>query len=265
MELYTYCTYKGAAKGYQYASIKKDNRENLSGSEPESSMKEWFEDKSGWKMVLERNENKAYLLVKSLEDFIKIENQQKQDRYEEKKQANEFKAIKESIQIEEIKQPQTYINFAIAGELNQIFNIAIGVLADFRRDCGRDIYAKIEACISHPDVSCYLVDGERMYSVLGDLSNAGNSLLKDLKRSANERHFNIWDKIKVVKRLNPSIERLTGVRNEKMTDLLQGIPKPKEFTENHMIYVAEENQIRKYGTYNIALSYMDYLIKGIKL
>lgn len=271
MEVYTYCTYKGSARGYQYAHIKETDVENKSKDsalKTEPFFKEWFENKNGWKMVLKRNAKaakKGYLLIAALEDVIDIENRQRIDRYAEKVQANKFKDKKETVRQEELRQTQTYINIAIVGELDKIFEIAAGMLIAFQNDGGKQVYEKIEECISHPDVNGYLVDGKKMFSILEELGNRGREVTKNLNKNENGMCLNILDKMKIVKKMNPCIERAKREKKEKIADVLQGIPKPQNFTTDNMIYVAEDDEIKKYGTYHIAISYMNYLVKGLKL
>lgn len=122
MLVYTYCSYKGSLKGYQYSffdtSKNKDtcqlvkSMENMDNHiENMDIIRKWFENRHGWKLVLKKNNvpGEGILLVSRLEEETGI-------------------YYKENEEI--VPEQRFFINIAFAGRLETLMLIAAHYIHD---------------------------------------------------------------------------------------------------------------------------------------
>ena len=122
MLVYTYCSYKGSLRGYQYSffdtSKNKDTCQSAESMENVDNhienmdiIRKWFENRHGWKLVLKKNNmpGEGILLVSRLEEETGI-------YYKE----NE----------ESVSEQRFFINIAFAGRLETLMLIAAHYIHD---------------------------------------------------------------------------------------------------------------------------------------
>ena len=121
MLVYTYCSYKGSLKGYQYsffdASKNKDTCQPVSMENVDNHIenmdiiRKWFENRHGWKLVLKKNNvpGEGILLVSRLEEETGI-------YYKENDKS--------------VPEQEFFINVAFAGHLKTLTLIAAHYIND---------------------------------------------------------------------------------------------------------------------------------------
>lgn len=268
MKVYTYCSFKASSAGYQYALVDLNKCDNRSGKQECSLefVKKWFENRDDWRLVLKRKKNdpeKACLLIASLESAIAEMNRKRRKEREEIEEANRFRANKKSLDSSDLQMmdPDLYVNIALVGNLDELYAITIGVLSEFQNDAGNGLYEQLSACIiNEKNMNYYSVDGSRLSSMLGSLSQKGKTLI-DQNADSNDKKSGNLKKIMTKNSSDLCIRRQGSDKKEDIISLIRGLPDPHGYLSKNMIYVAEDEELDKYGFFNFAISY-DFLIKG---
>lgn len=135
MLVYTYCSYKGSLKGYQYSFFDTSERENIQNPvismedidkqiENADIVKKWFQNESGWKLVLKKtNEtDKGILLLSKIGEETEVFRKEN------------------NISLKNMPEQIFFINIAFAGSIKKLVLIAAHYVNDL-------MYSEPYSCI----------------------------------------------------------------------------------------------------------------------
>lgn len=280
MTIYTYCSYKGSGKGYQYINYnKKDSevQEKIYGK-----VRDRFENKDGWFLMLSREGTEGGVLaVSSLERILNYENRRRLKRQKEIQDANNYRKEKLPYDIPELQRIDTtwYLNFAIYDDIEKLYKTALGIINELKKDNGMEFYTELTECFSKSDDRLsYTFDVNKLRGILEKLENSielipspdkssevvetaertenSQSENKDFFRHINFRHikneiFKRADK-QIKDESNPDVFRRS---TDKKTNLDLTLYNPKEFSERNMIVIMENDDLYRFGKFKIALNF----------
>lgn len=220
-KIYAYCTYKGSINGYYYLN-KEDGAEF---SDENSVVREWFENRDGWFLTLiKTGKNNGILAVSSLETVIYYENKKRHNRKKEIQQENEFRINGEKpYNIPELQTLDApwYMNFALEGEIGNLYNIAIGIIRGLQKENGGvGFYNTFLQCFSMSDDKLsYDFDENKVKRVLKKLYDSGKKLIlaysEDKKDKKDKKEDDGADKDEqVLKKICDSGKKLISAYSE---------------------------------------------------
>ena len=285
MTIYTYCSYKGSAKGYQYVNYnKKDSKvqERIYGS-----VRDWFENKDGWFLMLRREGPTGGLLaVPSLERIVNYENRKRLKKQKEIQDANNYRKEKQPYDIHELQRLDTtwYLNFAIYDDIERLYKTACGIINELKKDNGMAFYTELAECFNRSeDRLSYTFDVNKLRGILGKLESSIELISspeksdevveiteKSIPKMGNNdflRHINLSHiKNEILKKCdkqiknecNPDVFRQSADKKEKL-DLTRY--NPKNFSESNMIIIMNNDNLYEFGRFNIALNF-DWIMGG---
>lgn len=279
MIIYTYCSFKGALNGFQYLKKDKDGRDIVFPGETDKMIRDWFEKRDGWFLVLRKTEDEGGILgIASLESAIYHENELRIKRQEEIREDNKFRVQKRSINTEELQGMEIHwhINFALYDKLINIYKIAIGIFEELKKDNGLSLYKEVAECFqASEDKASYQVDTDMFRDILKRLgknrelrvdSQEVGCRLDEREKSVpsfkEKLSALIMSKVRNNTRENMPLEFTPCIvknHNDKKEALDLAAFAPDSFSSENMIIVMRDENLEKYERYNIALSY-DWLL-----
>lgn len=259
MKVYTYCSFEASSKGYQYTVVDKKKNDNRpeKGSIPDDDegkeIKEWME-KLGWKLVLKRKEKfqeEAYLFLASLESVIEDINKRRRDDKVGKDLAKKYDPEKNSVL--ELEKVEVYVNIALCGSLYDLYSIAIGCMLELHENEGKEIYKELRNCIkSTESMDSYMVDGGALFGVLKALRVRGEGCIP---KERKHKKLAILKKIENKISIHPYIRRKGKDTEREINTIINGLPRPDEFSLDNMICIVEDGNLEDYGIFNVAMDY----------
>ncbi len=159
MDIYTYCSYRGSRKGFQFchfSSIQKDKVQSLLSSELSGKsdiineeFKNWCENESEWNLVFKKTENKnRFLLMVHQLEKSKI-NRGPADCHENSTESD------------------FYMSLCFSGSLNEIEKYFRYFLKSYKNDGFRSIYNRLENTLSKSDdLLRYIIDTKEFNQII---------------------------------------------------------------------------------------------------
>lgn len=249
--VYTYCSYKGSFRGYQYSFF--DTSKKADMGRPVMSMKnsdknkenmgivrKWFENRHGWKLVLKKNnmqyedKDKGILLISRIEEETGI-------YWKER----EYRA--------DVPEQKFFINIAFAGDLKELMLIAAHYIYDL-------MYSKPYSCIWTGHMEKFLErtpDNEKYQLNLAEW----NSLLKEIKEWGEKERNKIMllrqdNKLPPVRLLEEKIwkhkKSPKSYREEIKSKIINRLLQYSEYKEEYILVIGNGSHCEEMSNANMA-------------
>lgn len=258
MEIYTYCSYKDSLSGYQYAKGSLEYMEpieseiytkNSKNSIPQY-IREWFEVKYGWKLVLQQigEENKGILLLGRLEQAVEIQKAQLLNKNEQIDAANRFRN-NSSKEPKDDTNPDSnlefFINIVFEGTVQELKKIAIFVLYSITEDGGVKILKEFESVFKKSESrKTYSVDPKLIRKYVDIAKKEVDEKAKKSDGDKKQKRENLF-RFKKKTELNEVLEGKPSYKERKrrINEIMKLLFTTEHFSRNVILLVTEQTDM----------------------
>lgn len=277
MEGYFYCSYKGSVNGYQYAKFREGDKVIRSFSISEAKginprVREWFENRTGWKIILMRNFDEGIFLWKKLEEARNIEKRRELEKIEESKIAAEMDRRKEKYESVNLNtfDSDFYINLALNSSIDELCSVTAGILRELEKDGGERILNKIEKVLEKSeDRKYYKVNVEGFKAIINEVKK-DNTVKKysDCKKKGFYKigqldacfsGFKMGSKF----HLKKGAALRKSERCEMIGKFIDALLMQKKYSKQIILFVGDNSEDREFRESVFSAEY-DYFLGGIK-